>query len=143
MHVQWGRICLRGIPIRISNSWSLVDLQLRCWNDRSSVPLHPPSDFSPKQTSGSIHVVHFFRWLRSWSRYGDSEYGVCFRFPPLFGSKTDCYSGHTKKVTTNALIFIAFCVSNIIARHFSRPIKRYSIRWEWGPFWRRMDSQSS
>lgn len=28
------------------------------------------------------------------------------------------FSGHTKKVTTNAMIFIAYCVSNIIGPQF-------------------------
>ena len=34
------------------------------------------------------------------------------------GLNTANTAGHTKKVTTNALIFIAYCVSNIIAPQF-------------------------
>jgi hypothetical protein len=109
---------VRQIPASIPDSWNLGNIQLCCRNDSSRVSLYASGHLSSQQTSRFVHVLFLSRRLHCWFRHGNSQHSVSFILNPADVKHTDHISGHTKKVTTNAMIFIAYCVSNIIAPQF-------------------------
>lgn len=116
--MQWHYLPCREVLSEAPDSLCHNDRWMHCWPYPRRAPVYVATYFAPLTVGVTLHVL-FLPWtIHCVARNEYSQYCVRDLVSYDLSWTNICGSGHTKKVTVNAMIFITYCVSNIVAPQF-------------------------